>query len=116
LIFLIQKNKQIKEVENLVNKQIEKNLPVVCKEMSLEKAKEIGAIGVFESKYGNKVKVYSIGGDPSTSSGLAFSQEICNGPHVKFTGELGHFKILKEKSSSSGVRRIKAMLEVGLPT
>ena len=68
-------------------------------------------MGVFETKYGNKVKVYTIG-DPETSSGLApFSREICGGPHVKNTGELGHFKITKEEASSAGVRRIKAVLE-----
>ncbi len=93
---------QIKEVEDLVNEQIEKDLPVVCEEMSLEKAKKSGAIGLFESKYGDKVKVYTIGN---------FSKEICGGPHVTHTKELGHFKIKKEESSSAGVRRIKAILE-----
>ncbi|MFA6422539.1 MAG: alanine--tRNA ligase [Candidatus Buchananbacteria bacterium] len=93
---------QIKQVEDLVNEQIQKNIPVVCEEMSLDKAKEKGAMGVFEHKYGDKVKVYSIG---------EFSKEICGGPHAKNTGELGHFKIQKEESSSAGVRRIKAVLE-----
>lgn len=93
---------QIKEVEDLVNEQIEKDLPVVCEEMSLEEAKKSGAIGLFESKYGDKVKVYTIGN---------FSKEICGGPHVTHTKELGHFKIKKEESSSAGVRRIKAILE-----
>lgn len=93
---------QIKEVEDLVNEQIEKDLPVICEEMSLEEAKKSGAIGLFESKYGDKVKVYTIGN---------FSKEICGGPHVTHTKELGHFKIKKEESSSAGVRRIKAILE-----
>jgi len=93
---------QIKQVEDLVNEQIKKNLPVDLKEMSLEDAKACGAMGVFESKYGEKVKVYSIG---------SFSNEICGGPHAARTGELGHFKIIKEESSSAGVRRIKAILE-----
>ena len=62
----------------------------------------MGAIGVFDSKYGEKVKVYSIG---------EFSTEICGGPHAANTGELGHFRIVKEQSSSAGVRRIKAVLE-----
>ena len=75
-------------------------------EMSLEKAKEIGAMGVFENKYGEKVKVYTIG-----KSDNVFSREICGGPHIKNTSELGKFRIKKEQSSSAGVRRIKAILE-----
>jgi alanyl-tRNA synthetase len=93
---------QIKQVEDLVNEQIKLNVSVDMEEMSLDDAKACGATGAFESKYGNRVKVYSIGG---------FSREICGGPHARNTGELGHFKILKEESSSSGVRRIKAVLE-----
>ena len=72
----------------------------------LEKAKEIGAMGVFESKDGDKVKVYSVG-----ISDCPYSCEVCAGPHVTKTGQLGHFKILKEEASSAGVRRIKAILE-----
>jgi len=104
---------QIKQVENIVNEQIQKNLPVVCEEMSLEEAKAKGAMGVFESKYGEKVKVYSIGNSSnrSDSSEPPFSREICGGPHVEQTGILGKFKIQKEESSSAGVRRIKAVLE-----
>lgn len=93
---------QIKQVEDLVNEQIDKKLPIACEEMTLEQAKEQGAMGIFESKYGDKVKVYSAGD---------FSKEICGGPHAVNTGDLGHFKIIKEESSSSGVRRIKAILE-----
>lgn len=93
---------QIKEVENIVNNAIDNNLPVEMTEMNIEAAKSSGAIGVFSSKYGDKVKVYSIDN---------FSKEICGGPHVKKTGELGHFKIIKEESSSAGIRRIKAILE-----
>jgi len=93
---------QIKQVEDIVNEKIKENLPVIYEEMSLEGAKVAGATGVFESKYGEKVKVYSIG---------SFSKEICGGPHVKKTGELNHFRILKEESSSAGVRRIKAILK-----
>ena len=95
-------DEQIKQVEEIVNKQIEKDLPVTIKEMGIEKAKKIGATGVFDQKYGEKVKVYSVG---------KFSKEICGGPHVEHTGELGKFKIKKEQSSSAGVRRIKAVLE-----
>ncbi len=93
---------EIEAVENLVNKIIQKKLDVVCEEMSVEEAKKNGAQGVFDSKYGEKVRVYSVGD---------FSKEICAGPHVTNTSEIGKFKILKEESSSAGVRRIKAVLE-----
>jgi alanyl-tRNA synthetase len=94
------------EVEKMVNEAIQKNLPVFSEEVPLEDAKKQGAIGVFESKYKEKVKVYTIGGKDNF-----ISKEICGGPHVEFTGELGHFKIIKEESSGAGVRRIKAVLE-----
>ncbi len=97
-----------KQVEDLVNLKISENLPVSFEEMSLEKAREIGAIGVFGEKYADIVKVYSIG---SRESGTLFSQEICGGPHVASTGTLGTFKIAKEEAVSAGVRRIKAILE-----
>jgi len=97
---------QIAEVEKLVNEAIEAKLPVHFEEMSLEKAREIGASGVFDSKYQETVKVYCVGNE-----GNYYSKEICGGPHVENTGELGHFKILKEESSSAGIRRIKAVLE-----
>jgi len=67
-------------------------------------------MGVFESKYGEMVKVYTIT-DSSTGSESPFSREICGGPHAKRTGELGKFRIVKEEASSAGVRRIKAVLE-----
>lgn len=95
---------EIQKVEDLVNEAIRADHPVSYRVMSVEEAKAAGAIGVFESKYGEKVKVYSMGG---------FSKEICGGPHVKQTGMLGHFKILKEESSSAGIRRIKAIVEGG---
>ncbi len=93
---------QIKQVEDIVNEQIKRDLKVICEEMTLEEARKSGATGLFENKYGERVKVYTIGD---------FSKEICGGPHVTHTGELGHFKIIKEESSSAGVRRIKAILE-----
>jgi len=99
-------DEQIKKIEEMVNKAIKNNLPVSYKEMSLKDAKKQGAIGVFELKYGEKVKVYTIGEGDNL-----FSKEICGGPHVKFTAELGCFKIIKEESSGSGIRRIKAVLE-----
>lgn len=93
---------KIKQVEDLVNEQIQKNTPVRKEEMPTDEAFAGGAMGAFGSKYGERVSVYAIG---------EFSKEICGGPHVKNTGELGIFKIIKEESSSSGVRRIKAILE-----
>ncbi len=93
---------QKQQVENIVNAKISENLPITYEEMPVEEAKEKGAIGAFEDRYGDKVKVYSIGD---------FSKEICGGPHAENTKELGHFKIKKEESSSAGIRRIKAVLE-----
>ncbi len=94
---------EIKEVESMVNEVIEKELEITCEEMTVDEAKEKGALGVFEAKYGEKVKVYTIGD---------FSKEICGGPHVKNTKELQAFKIIKEESSSSGIRRIKAVVGI----
>jgi alanyl-tRNA synthetase len=91
-----------KAIEDLINKKIQEAIPVEMEEMTLDEAKEQGAQGVFDDKYGEKVKVYSIGD---------FSKELCAGPHVENLSELGTFKIKKEQSSSSGVRRIKAVLE-----
>ena len=93
---------ELKQVEDLVNDAIKADLEVKCETMTLEEAKAQGAIAFFASKYGEQVKVYSIGD---------FSKEVCGGPHVQRTGKMGHFKILKEQSSSAGVRRIKAVLE-----
>ena len=93
---------ELKQVEDIVNEQIQRDLVVTCEEMTIEEAKATGATGLFESKYGDKVKVYTIGD---------FSKEICGGPHVERTGNMGHFKIKKEEACSSGVRRIKAILE-----
>lgn len=93
---------EIKEVEDKVNEAIKADVPVVCEEMTVEEAKEQGAVGLFAAKYGEKVKVYTMG---------KYSKEICGGPHASHTGELGHFRIVKEQSSSAGVRRIKAVLE-----
>ena len=92
---------QKEAVEKFVNAAIQKKLPVTCEEMSVKEAKAAGAMGIFDDKYGEKVKVFSIEG---------VSKEICGGPHAGNTGELGRFKIKKEESSSAGVRRIKAIL------
>lgn len=92
---------EIKAVEDIVNQAIKDDIEVVLEEMPIEKAREVGAIGVFGNKYGENVKVYTIEG---------YSKEICGGPHAKRTSELGSFKIKKEESSSAGVRRIKAVI------
>jgi len=93
---------ELKKVEELVNQKIQENLPVTMEELSLQEAKQKGALGVFEHKYGERVRVYRIG---------QFSKEICAGPHVQSTGQLGVFRIIKEEASSAGIRRIKAVLE-----
>lgn len=80
--------------------------------MSLEKAKEAGARALFTNKYGEDVKVYTIGRDVNNDW---FSKEVCGGPHVQHTAQIGEFKIQKEQSSSSGVRRIRAVISGGLP-
>jgi alanyl-tRNA synthetase len=98
-------DEQIKKVESIVNENIQKNLPVHFEILDLEEAKQKGSIGVFDDKYaqlGGKIKVFFIG--------ESFSKEVCGGPHVENTGELGHFSILKEESVGAGVRRIKASL------
>ncbi|MDO4565541.1 MAG: alanine--tRNA ligase [Clostridia bacterium] len=93
---------ELRAVEALVNEAIKADVPITCEEMTVDEAKEQGAIGLFESRYGSKVKVYTMGG---------FSKEICGGPHAERTGELGTFRIVKEEASSAGVRRIKAVLK-----
>ena len=93
---------ELQQVEDIVNSVIERDLPVSYETMTVEDAKAQGAIAFFDSKYGEQVKVYSVGD---------FSKEVCGGPHVEHTGTMGHFKIKKEQSSSAGVRRIKAVLQ-----
>ena len=92
---------ELAEVERLVNEAIAAKAPITCREMTVPEAKAEGAIGLFESKYGEQVKVYTMG---------SFSKEICGGPHATNTGDLKSFKIQKEESSSAGVRRIKAVI------
>ena len=91
------------EVEKLVNEAIQAAVPVVCEEMTVAEARAQGAMGLFESKYGERVKVYTMG---------KYSKEICGGPHARNTGDLKSFKIKKEEASSAGVRRIKAVIGV----
>lgn len=94
-------DEEVARVEELVNGQIKLDIPVVMQEMTLEEAKNLGFTGVFDSKYGEIVKTYSIG---------EFSREICGGPHAEHTGLLGTFKISKQENVSAGVKRIKAVL------
>ncbi len=92
---------EIAQTESLVNQAIQRKLAITCEEMPIEEARKTGAIGLFGDRYGEVVKVYTMGD---------FSKEICGGPHANNTGDLGRFVITKEQSSSSGVRRIKAEL------
>lgn len=94
-------DEQIKAVEELVNSWIQASIPVTKKMTTVEEAKNEGAVALFGAKYGDQVSMYSIG---------EVSREICTGPHVENTSELGSFKIQKEQSSSAGVRRIKAVI------
>jgi len=94
--------KEINEIESMVNEQIEKSLPVKREEMTLKEAKKKGAQGLFEDKYGERVSVYSVGD---------FSFEVCGGPHAENTKNLGKFKIVKEEGIAAGIRRIRAVLE-----
>lgn len=93
---------EIKKVEDIVNEQIAKDLPVTMEVMDLEAAKKSGARALFGEKYDKQVSVYTIGD---------FSKEVCGGPHVQHTGLIGHFHIVKEQSSSAGVRRIRAVID-----
>ncbi|MFH1820461.1 MAG: alanine--tRNA ligase [Candidatus Nealsonbacteria bacterium] len=93
---------QVKKVEDIVNEKIKADLAIEKREVEFEEAVKSGALAFFREKYPDKVTVYSAGG---------FSKEICGGPHVKRTSELGSFKIVKEESSSAGTRRIRAILE-----
>jgi len=93
---------EVRKVQEIVNQQIERDLPVTMEIMTLDQARASGAIALFGEKYEEKVKVYTIGD---------FSKEVCGGPHVAHTGTLGKFVIQKEQSSSAGVRRIRAVLE-----
>ncbi|WP_296030558.1 alanine--tRNA ligase [uncultured Treponema sp.] len=101
---------EIQKVEDIVNEQIKKDLPVTMEVMPLEKAKAEGARALFTNKYGEDVKVYTIGEKDNW-----FSKEVCGGPHVQHTAQIGEFKIQKEQSSSAGVRRIRAVISGGLP-
>jgi alanyl-tRNA synthetase len=95
-------DEQLSEVERIVNEQILRDLKVTMEMMTLEQAVQNGALAFFGEKYGEQVKVYTIGD---------FSKEVCGGPHVSRTGELGRFKISKQEAVGQGIRRIRAILE-----
>lgn len=99
---------ELKKVEEWVNDAISRDLKVEYKEMAYEEALVEGALGFFKEKYPPRVKVYTMF-DPKT--GEIFSKEFCGGPHVGHTGEVGRFRIVKEESSSAGVRRIRGVVE-----
>lgn len=103
---------EIQKAEDIVNEKIKEDLPVSMEIMTLEQAKAEGARALFANKYGESVKVYTIGRDPKNDW---FSKEVCGGPHVQHTAQIGEFKITKEQSSSAGVRRIRAVISGGLP-
>ena len=99
---------ELKKVEDLVNEQIKKNLPVTFTIKTVSEAEKEGALAFFQGKYQEKIKVYTIG--PPT--GGWFSKEVCAGPHIDFTSALGHFTIKKEEAVSAGIRRIYAVVNV----
>lgn len=103
---------EIKQVEAIVNEKIKEDLPVTMEIMPLADAQAAGARALFTNKYGEDVKVYTVGRDVKTDW---FSKEVCGGPHVQHTAQIGDFKIEKEQSSSAGVRRIRATISGGLP-
>lgn len=103
---------EIQKVQDIVNEKIKEDLPVTMQVMTLDEAKQEGARALFASKYGEQVKVYTIGRDPKNDW---YSKEVCGGPHVQHTAQIGDFKIEKEQSSSAGVRRIRATISGGLP-
>lgn len=94
---------ELRRVEDLVNQKIKEDLPVRFEEMSRTEAMRRGVVGVFPERYGEIVKVYIIGDGENI-----FSQELCGGPHVRHTGQIGRFKILKEEAVAAGIRRIRA--------
>ena len=103
---------EIAQVEQIVNDKINEDLPVTMEVKTLEEAVAEGARALFVNKYGESVKVYTVGKDPKNDW---FSKEVCGGPHVQHTAQIGKFKIEKEQSSSAGVRRIRATISGGLP-
>jgi len=103
-------DEELQKVEDIVNEKIKHNLPVHFEIMSLQEARKIGAIGLFNEKYGDDVKIYFIGGGSKEGRGSAYSVEFCGGPHVDFTGKIKRFKIEKEESLGAQNRRLYAIV------
>lgn len=101
--------KEMKQVEELVNEKISQSMPVTFKVMPIEEGKKLGAMALFNEKYGSEVRIVAIGAESQTQITQAFSREFCGGTHVDYTGQIGGFKITKEESISAGVRRITAL-------
>jgi alanyl-tRNA synthetase len=102
-------DEEIAQVEQVVNQKIQEDLAVIHKTMPKDEALAKGALAFFQEKYPDMVSVYCIGGDPADTQ--PYSMELCGGPHVTHTGELGTFKITKQENIGRGVRRLRAILE-----
>ncbi len=102
-------SKHIKEIEHIVNQHIAADLPVSCTVMPIDEAKDIGAMALFNEKYGDEVRIVGIGAEQKDILKDAYSKEFCGGTHVDRTAQIGGFKIIKEESISAGVRRITAL-------
>ncbi|MBI4050499.1 MAG: alanine--tRNA ligase [Candidatus Doudnabacteria bacterium] len=99
---------ELKRIEDWVNEQVRRDLKVKREVMTVSQARQLGAIGLFDEKYEDKVSIYTIW-DPATHE--VVSREFCGGPHVEHTGQIGKFKIVKEEAVAAGIRRIKAVVE-----
>lgn len=102
-------DQQIKQVETMVREKIREDLPIACDVMAIDKAKQLGAMALFNEKYGDRVRVVAIGAEDRSELSKAFSREFCGGTHVEKTSQIGGFKIVKEESVAAGVRRITAL-------
>ncbi len=105
---------EIRRVEHLVNEKVHEDWPITCSVMPVDDAKQLGAMALFNEKYGDEVRVVAVGAEDETAIGDAFSREFCGGTHVERTGQIEGFKIVKEESISAGVRRITGLTGPGM--